>query len=63
MFASVKQTFVLSIAMRNRHSAKRHRRHAALKAHVKLILGNDELMFKRVAACTSFLAKVCRKSS
>jgi len=51
MFASisVNKLFVLSMAMRNHHSAKR-RRH--VKAHVKLILGNDELMFKRVAACT-----------
>jgi len=51
MFASisVNKLFVLSMAMRNHHSVKRHRH---VKAHVKLILGNDELMFKRVAACT-----------
>lgn len=32
---------------------KRHRTHVAATAHVELILGNDELMFKQVAACTA----------
>jgi len=42
--------------MRDRHPTK-HRRHVAAKAHVELILGNDELMFKQVAAYIAFSPK------
>jgi len=42
--------------MRDRHPTK-YRRHVAAKAHVELILGNDELMFKQVAAYIAFSPK------
>jgi len=55
MFAFVKP-FVFFAAMRDRHPTK-HRRHVVAKAHVELILGNDELMFKQVAVYIAFSPK------